>query len=431
MTWHRHAPVAVAVLIGMVLVVSALLLRVTVARVSDMAARGEAELLVQAFRERLPSREGTPDVSELASFLEDYRSSGLRYVGLWRAVGQRVAEAGDARGDSFQQDGRIRVGDRVRVTRRVPPPRLGRALRLRPEPPGMAQDGPSGPRPPRGPAARLPPLWLVLEFEPTATAELDAQANALLGIAAMAAAVVTALGVAFARSLRLREELTERLEHGKRLALLGEMSAVLAHEIRNPLAALKGHAQLLSEMLETGSRPRDKAARVVQESVRLERLLATLLNFAKSGELARASVDPHDVIEAAAAGVASGSLRLDLSPDVRSWSLDAAALQQVLENVLRNAVQANGAGEPVEVTLRREAAQLVITVRDHGPGIAEGDEALLFEPFFTRRTTGSGLGLAISRRIVEAHGGVITAHHHPEGGAVFRIAIPPEPARRA
>jgi signal transduction histidine kinase len=101
-------------------------------------------------------------------------------------------------------------------------------------------------------------------------------------------------------------------------------------------------------------------------------------------------------------------------------------MEEVLVNLLRNAREASPAEKPVEVTLGlRGERSLAIEVRDHGPGIEPGEEERVFEPFYTRRAKGTGLGLALARRIVEGHGGTITAHNHPDGGAVFSVRLPP------
>jgi two-component system sensor histidine kinase HydH len=217
--------------------------------------------------------------------------------------------------------------------------------------------------------------------------------------------------------------LEAEVERGRRLAALGSMSAVLAHELRNPLTSLKGHAQLLAESAQEHADLKPSADRVVTEAMRLERLMNDLLDFVKKGELRRAPTDPNEVLRAAIASVGASEVRPVFLPAGEKWSLDGDRLQQALENVLRNAVQAGAAGQPVEATVERRSGALRFVVRDHGSGIKPGDEERIFEPFVSDRVRGVGLGLAITRRIVEQHGGVITARNHPEGGAEVVIEL--------
>ncbi|MGA9524405.1 MAG: HAMP domain-containing sensor histidine kinase, partial [Myxococcaceae bacterium] len=266
----------------------------------------------------------------------------------------------------------------------------------------------------------------VYEFEPLAARALEAQSRQLLAIAGVASLGILGLAFALARGLSQRERLLEELERGKRLAALGSMSAVLAHELRNPLASLKGHAQLLAESVEEDTRLSPKAGRVVSEAVRLEHLLNDLLTFVKSGELHKAPTDPNEVLRAAVQAAGDAEIDVSLLEGNTKWSLDPARMQQTLENILRNARQASPAGTRIGARVEAGKGQLTFTVRDRGPGIAPGEEERIFEPFVTGRIQGVGLGLAITRRIVELHGGTVTARTHPEGGAEFRITLPGE-----
>ena len=99
-------------------------------------------------------------------------------------------------------------------------------------------------------------------------------------------------------------------------------------------------------------------------------------------------------------------------------------MHQALVNLLRNAVEASPAGAHAVASVAREGESLGFRVRDRGLGVPTGDTERIFEPFYTTRAQGTGLGLAVARRIVELHGGAVTAHTHPEGGAEFRVVIP-------
>jgi two-component system sensor histidine kinase HydH len=201
------------------------------------------------------------------------------------------------------------------------------------------------------------------------------------------------------------------------------MSAVLAHEIRNPLASLKGHAQLLVENLDGRDRDRAKAERVVDEAVRLERLTNDLLEFARTGRIERTPCDPAGVLRDAAAAMDADRITVVADGAPPRWSLDAGRMQQVLANLLGNALDA-APGAPVTATVAADGGRLVYRVRDRGPGLP-GDVADLFEPFHTTRVKGVGLGLTVARRLVELHGGTIAARDHPAGGAELTVSIPP------
>jgi len=270
-----------------------------------------------------------------------------------------------------------------------------------------------------------PGRWPVLvEFEPVMRSELEQGALRSLGAggAASLALVLVALGL-WRFSLR-EERLKAAMERDRRLAALGEMAGVLAHEIRNPLASMKGHAQLLAERLGEDTPERQKADRVVGEALRLEELTADLLSFIRSKQIDRRDVDPRTVLEAAAAELGDGRVEVEVESPVESWPLDPSLLQQALTNLLRNALQASPDGGRATATLASENGTLLVRVRDRGEGVAEADRERIFEPFYTTRTRGTGLGLAVARRIVSLHGGTITVENHPDGGAVFEVRIP-------
>jgi two-component system sensor histidine kinase HydH len=264
----------------------------------------------------------------------------------------------------------------------------------------------------------------MIEFEPLLATQLAADAARALRSSAAAAAGLFLVAALFARLLLQREAAERRFEERRRLAALGEMSSVLAHELRNPLASLKGHAQLLVERLPDGGRERGKAERIVLEAQRLEALSTDLLDFSRSGPIARTDADPAALLRAAAEAVDTERVRVTSSGAPARWSLDPSRTRQVLTNLIANALEASPAGAPVDARVAARGDRLVFTVRDHGAGLPPGQEHRLFEPFFTTRATGTGLGLAVAQRIVEMHGGSVHASDHPEGGAVFEVELP-------
>jgi two-component system, NtrC family, sensor histidine kinase HydH len=272
-----------------------------------------------------------------------------------------------------------------------------------------------------GPGGRL--TMYVLEFEPVAS-EVVAQAVRGLILNGIGGGVLTLLALVFWQGSLRNEAAQKQIEQQKRLSQLGEMSAVLAHEIRNPLASLKGNAQLLAEGLEAGTRERRRADRVVGEAIRLETLTSDLLDFARSAPPSRLPTDPAELLRQAIQDVAPGEIRVEASAAPRIWPLDRTRMRQALSNLLRNAWQISPAGRPPVATVTQLGGNLVFMVRDFGPGIQPAELKRIFEPFYTTRTQGTGLGLPVARRAVELHGGTIEAENHPEGGAVFRITIP-------
>ncbi len=263
---------------------------------------------------------------------------------------------------------------------------------------------------------------MLIEFDAEGASEIRARSLAMLWVASGATALLMAAALFLGRLLRRSQQMTTEMERQRHLATLGEMSAVMAHEIRNPLASLKGHAQLLAEEVPEG-KPRTRVARVVDEAIRLERLTNDLLAFARSAEVKLAPVSPAELLAAAAAGSRAASrVQLDTGRAPAQFPLDGPRLQRALANLLDNAADASD--QPVEATAAASPGGLAFTVRDHGPGVPAADRERVFEAFVTGKSQGTGLGLAVARRIVELHGGRLTVEDAPGGGALFRVEIP-------
>ena len=271
---------------------------------------------------------------------------------------------------------------------------------------------------------RAPPGYVVFEFVPEVATEMRSRALATLGMSSAAALLLAVVALVSWNKSRHAEQLASTLARDQHLKSLGRMSAVLSHELRNPLAALKGHAQLLLERLEPEHAGRAGAEHVIREARRLETLANQILDFARLGTITRMPENPEAVARAAIDSVGCADVRLTVAADVPNWALDRVRIEQVLVNLIRNAVQASHPGSPIEVALTSDDRQLVFCVRDFGPGLPPGDEARVFEPFYTGWVQGTGLGLAIAKQIVEAHGGHIEGSTHAQGGALFCVVIP-------
>ncbi len=368
---------------------------------SETITRGQLDVVQDALRFSARNVPGPAQV-DLEALLKTYAEDGLRYLAIVGDDDEVVAHAGvpTPRGptpSALEHEEMATVGQRVRAVFRV-----------------YGHSGDAGAR------------WstrLMLELEPQAATALKREAQLTLGVGALAALTLLVLAFVSIRWSLRRQKLERTLENERRLASLGEMSAVLAHEIRNPLASLKGNAQLLARGLPLDEPTRKKADRVVDEATRLEKLVNDLLDLARSERLNRTPCDPMLPVKEVVGKV--GEVTVDDSRAPPLWSLDAERLRQVLTNLLTNAHQASN--DVVQVRVYQHHQHLVYEVQDRGPGIPEADRERIFEAFFTRRTRGTGLGLAVSRRLVEMHGGTIEAANVPGGGALFRISIPQLP----
>ncbi|HEX9077992.1 MAG TPA: ATP-binding protein [Desulfuromonadaceae bacterium] len=225
------------------------------------------------------------------------------------------------------------------------------------------------------------------------------------------------------REARHQEEMAKR----ENLARMGEMGAMLAHEIRNPLAGIKGFAQLI-EKRPDDPRTGEAAQRIVAEARRLEALVTDLLDFAGSGTAPMTPLDLGAVIEHTAelvrqeAGHSSVALVSDCAGSLRVTG-NRDRLAQVLLNIARNGLQAMPDGGTLRIAARPAGSDVVIEVSDTGHGIRPEDLPRVFEPFFTTKARGSGLGLALCRKIVEEHAGTIDITSG-EGGTVVRLSFP-------
>ena len=215
-------------------------------------------------------------------------------------------------------------------------------------------------------------------------------------------------------------------ERGESLALIGQMTSTLAHEIRNAIGSVKGYAQLAAERTEAGDPRAPQLATVLRGVSRIEHLVGELLLFSREERFAVTDFDPAPLLSTIASSVAPwpGRVELDLEPGLRVRA-DAEKLERVVTNGVRNAIQAMGAAGLLRVKLRRRGGRVAIQIEDTGDGIAPEALPKLFTPFYTTRTTGTGLGLAYAKKVVEGMGGTIELKNR-EGatGAVFTVLLP-------
>ncbi len=210
---------------------------------------------------------------------------------------------------------------------------------------------------------------------------------------------------------RLRQEVAEA-EH---LAALGRLAGSVAHEVRNPLSAVRGLVQYLAKDEEPGSKKAEYAAAAVDEVDRLERVVSGLLEYTRPREPRLMPLDLEESLRSVvtlmsddprAAGV---EMRLNLEPGLPQVQADPDQIRQVLVNLVVNALDALDGRGVLAISARAHNGGVKVEVADSGPGLPPGDPEQVFDPFFSTRERGTGLGLAIARRIMRAHGGEITA----------------------
>lgn len=222
----------------------------------------------------------------------------------------------------------------------------------------------------------------------------------------------------------------EQMKRAERLFALGHLSAGLAHEVRNPLASIAGAAGILQRNSNLPQRDAECLAIIAKECQRLNHLLTHFLNFARPREpkYQVTQIEPmlDSVIELAqhAVGRIPIRLRKDVPPQLEAVECDPELLKQVLLNLVINATQAMPEGGEVLVSARPRNGRISISVKDEGCGIDPAYRDKIFDPFFTTKETGTGLGLSVAHRIVEQHGGILTAEANPVQGMTFSVQLP-------
>lgn len=249
----------------------------------------------------------------------------------------------------------------------------------------------------------------------------------------------------FIRDLTEREELAARLQEIQgelarlaRLNELGEMASTLAHELNQPLSTIANYAQGANRMLRDSP---DKAmaylpealSEMANQSLRAGQIIRHLREFVMRGETEKAPVDIRTLVEEAGALALMGSKErgvrsiFEFAPGAAMVMADKVQIQQVLTNLMRNAMEAMRDSETRLLTVRTspgEAGEVVVEVSDTGSGISEEVASQLFKPFTTTKPGGMGIGLSISKRIVEAHGGGISMTRNAHGGVTLRFTLP-------
>ncbi len=235
------------------------------------------------------------------------------------------------------------------------------------------------------------------------------------------------------RDLTEIQYLKEHIRRQDRLAALGELSAGIAHEIRNPLGIIKGAAGILNKEIANKDARFDELSSIILEEVdRLNDVINDFLEFARPRPPLFKSQNINDIIRGTLQMTAlqiekhQVQLRTDLSPGLPPIMIDEHQMHQVFLNLVLNALQATDAGDTIEVNTRflAESGQIEILFRDGGAGIPAETIKKVFNPFFTTKEKGTGLGLSVVNKIVENHHGVIFLNSEEGKGTCFTIQLP-------
>jgi signal transduction histidine kinase len=231
-------------------------------------------------------------------------------------------------------------------------------------------------------------------------------------------------------NLHVREA-EEAVRRSDRLAALGQLTAGLAHELRNPLATIRTSAEMLTQNLGAENEvAREMAGFIATEVDRANSLVTRFLQFARplqvkleKADLAHTLDRAVALVEREAAGVA---IYKNYQPGIPLFPFDAELMERVFYNLLQNAVQATAAGGTVTVKVRASDGTAEVAVIDRGAGIEPKQMESIFNPFFTTKQEGVGLGLAIVSKIVDEHGGKIAVESEPGKGSIFCVVLPME-----
>jgi signal transduction histidine kinase len=224
--------------------------------------------------------------------------------------------------------------------------------------------------------------------------------------------------------------LTDQLIRADRLAAMGELTAGVAHEVRNPLGVIRASVQLLEDAKGDPSRTHEAAEVIKQEIDRLDRVIKALLDFGRPSKPTLVHTDLNEVLQDIVlftnrfAKQSNVHIVEKLDSDLPAVHGDPDQLKQVFLNLVTNAVQAmDKTGGTITIETRGAGEYVEVSVSDNGPGIAVGDLPKVFDPFFTKRAEGTGLGLTIVHRIIDEHEGHIEVESGP-GGTVFNVTLP-------
>jgi len=215
--------------------------------------------------------------------------------------------------------------------------------------------------------------------------------------------------------------------HEEKLQELSLLGGAIAHEIRNPLSAMELHLGLVKRQLGPESAANDSIAEIQEQMIAMKKLVERFLIFSRRVTPERECFSLKTLCFHALETIAKAGHAIETKQEILDdlvVFVDGTMFGQVLENILNNAVSARPKGLVIEIKAERSAGMVRVSLSDNGPGVAPGLESRLFTPFVTGRSDGFGIGLALSRKLIEAHNGLLRYQHAPNGGACFIIEIP-------
>jgi signal transduction histidine kinase len=224
-------------------------------------------------------------------------------------------------------------------------------------------------------------------------------------------------------------DIEEQLRRADRLSALGELSAGMAHEIRNPLGSIRGTAEILQDGIDPADPKAEFARILVKEVDRLNRVVQDFLDFARTPAREERCVDLDEVLREVLVLIRQPALKHRVAVHCDTAGLPPVAgnaehLKQAFLNIILNALQAMEGGGALTVLAQVCDGEVVLRFADTGPGIPAERLQKIFNPFFTTKREGTGLGLAITQRIVSGHGGRIEVESHLGRGTTFTVTLP-------
>jgi two-component system sensor histidine kinase HydH len=233
------------------------------------------------------------------------------------------------------------------------------------------------------------------------------------------------------KDLTLLKQLQLEIQRKDKLAVIGNLAAGVAHEVRNPLSSIKGYATYFKSLFPANTENRKAAEVLISETDRLNRVITELLEISRPSEIKPQQTDLRLLIDTTLRLIApdaeTGSkveITQDVADSIQHVFIDPDRFTQVLMNIYLNSIQAMPEGGLLHTRVDQVHNQVVIIISDTGIGLSDEARSKMFNPYFTTKTTGTGLGLPIVQRIVEAHNGVITVSSEKGKGTTVTIAIP-------